>query len=32
MEINYKTKKLAKILNNRSLIERQYGRVAAKKK
>lgn len=31
MEINYKTKKLAKILNNCSLIERQYGRVAAKK-
>lgn len=31
MEINFKTKKLGKILNSRKLIEKQYGNIAAKK-
>jgi proteic killer suppression protein len=31
MEINYKTKKLAKLLNSSKLIEKYYGRVMAKK-
>ena len=31
MEINFKTKKLGKILNSRKLIEKQYGNIATKK-